>query len=68
MNLNGWKYILTYGSFLDVYAKGNNRVIVDKNSGRVVARYVIDNKNAKGGTQDITTTPSDRQRQQKLVS
>ena len=50
-----------------MYANGNNRVIVDKNSGRVVARYVIDNKNAKGGTQDITTTPSDRQRQQKLV-
>lgn len=54
MKLKGWKYILTYGSFLDAYAKGDKRVIVDKKSGRVVARYVIGNKKAKDGTQDNT--------------
>ncbi len=44
MNLKGWKYILTYGSSLDVYGKGNQRVAVERNSGRVVARYFVDKK------------------------
>jgi hypothetical protein len=44
MNLKGWKYILTYGSSLDVYAKGNQRVAVERSSNRIVARYFIDKK------------------------
>ena len=42
--LKGWKYILTYGSSLDVYGKGNQRIAVERNSSRVVARYFVDKK------------------------
>ena len=44
MNLKGWKYILTYGSSLDVYGKGNQRVAVERNSDKVIARYFVDKK------------------------
>lgn len=44
VDLKGWKYILTYGSSLDVYGKGNQRVAIERNSGRVVARYFVDKK------------------------
>ena len=41
MNLTGWEYILSYGYSLDLYTKGNRRVAMDRNTGRVVLDYII---------------------------
>jgi hypothetical protein len=43
-NLKGWQYILTYGLSLDVYARGNQRICVERGSNEVVLRYVFDKK------------------------
>ncbi len=56
MNLKGWKYILTYGSSLDVYAKMNHRVAVERSSGTVVVRYVIGN-HSKGRLSGQSSVP-----------
>ena len=42
MNLEGWEYVLTFGFSLDIYAKGNDRIMVNRNSGRVVLRFTVD--------------------------
>ena len=42
MNLNGWEYILTFGFSLNIYAKGDDRIMVDRNSGRVMLRFTVD--------------------------
>ena len=37
--LAGYKYIITYAGFLDVYGKGNERVMVDRRTGEIVLTY-----------------------------
>jgi hypothetical protein len=32
----------TFGYSADIYAKGSRRVLVDKNSGEVICRYVLE--------------------------
>jgi hypothetical protein len=39
--MRGWRYILTYGYDLDLYANGKVRIAIDRGSGRVVLRYRI---------------------------
>jgi len=39
MNLKGWKCIFTYGLSLDVYAKRNQRIAVERSSDTVVVRW-----------------------------
>lgn len=41
MNLEGWEYLVTYGLNMDIYAKGNDRVGIDRDTGRVVIRYKV---------------------------
>ena len=37
----GWKYIFTYGYIADVYGKGNQRKIVNRDTRRTIAIYTI---------------------------
>lgn len=39
MDLSGWTYLLTFGYDLDIYAKGNRRVGIDRKTGEVVIEY-----------------------------
>jgi len=41
--LAGYKYIITYAGFLDVYGKGDERVMVDRRTGEIVLTYDIRN-------------------------
>ncbi|KKL13220.1 hypothetical protein LCGC14_2527910 [marine sediment metagenome] len=41
MDLTEWTYLLTFGYSLDVYAKGNQRVGVERSTGKVVISYTI---------------------------
>ena len=40
MNLKGWKYLFTFDYSLDIYAKGDRRVGIDRKTGEVVIEYV----------------------------
>jgi hypothetical protein len=44
VDLKGWQYILTYGLSLDVYARGNQRIGVERGSNEIVLRYVFGEK------------------------
>lgn len=46
MELTGWTYLLTYGYKGDVYAKGKERVMIDRRTAAVIVRYKV---NKKGG-------------------
>ena len=46
--MKGWRDVLTYGYSLDLYARGNQRRGVDRESGKVVLKYTF---NKKGGLQ-----------------
>ncbi len=37
----GFKFITTYANFLDVFGKGNKRIIVDRRTGKVILTYDI---------------------------
>ena len=39
--MKGWRYVLTYGYSLDIYARGNQRTGVDRVSDKVVERYPL---------------------------
>jgi len=39
--MEGWTYILTYGNYLDIYARGSERVGVDRRTKRVVITYSV---------------------------
>ena len=39
MNLEGWEYLFTFGYSLDIYAKGNRRIGVDRETGEKVIEY-----------------------------
>lgn len=39
--MKGWKYLLTYGYSLDLYAKGQERKAIDRDTGRVVLHYWV---------------------------
>ena len=41
INLTGWKYLFTFGYSGDVYAKGNQRRIVDRRTGQLIVEYKI---------------------------
>ena len=41
MKLDGWVRIDTFGNSADIYAKDNRRVLVDRNSKRVICRYMF---------------------------
>ncbi len=45
--MKGWRYVLTFGYSLDIYARGNQRIGVDRKSGKVDLRYPFNKK--KGG-------------------
>ena len=49
LELDGWVNISTFGNSADIYAKGRRRVLVDKNSGEVICRYVVVKKADEGG-------------------
>jgi len=36
MNFAGWTYLFTFGSSLDIYAKGKERVRIDRKTGEVI--------------------------------
>ena len=42
LRLDKWVYMGTFGYSADIYAKGSRRVLVDKNSGEVICRYVLE--------------------------
>ena len=37
----GWKYIFTYGYTANVYGKGNQRKIVNRDTRRIIVTYTI---------------------------
>jgi len=37
-NLDGWRFVLTIGYDLDIYAKGNSRVGIDRKTGKVIIK------------------------------
>ena len=39
--LKGWTYLFTFGYTVLVFAKGNHRKGIDKNTGAVVAEYDV---------------------------
>jgi len=39
--MKGWKYILTYGYSLNIYGRGDKRIAIDENTGKVVLEYTI---------------------------
>lgn len=39
MNLEGWKYLLTFGHNLDIYGKGKRRVGVIRDTGQMLIGY-----------------------------
>lgn len=38
-DLAGWEYLLTFGTRLDVYKRGAERVVVNKDTGELVTKY-----------------------------
>ena len=47
--MKGWRYVLTYSYSLDLYARGNQRIEIDRRLAKVVLRYPFNKK--KGGLQ-----------------
>ena len=41
----GWTYLLTFGDDLDIYAQGDMRRAVDRETGRVLFEYPIKEPN-----------------------
>jgi len=41
MDLTGWTFILTFGKNLDIYGQGEERVGIDRDTGRVVMSYTV---------------------------
>jgi len=41
MDLTGWTFILTFGKNLDIYGRGEERVGIDRDTGRVVMSYTV---------------------------
>lgn len=41
MDLTGWTYQFTFGYHLDVYARGSERVGVDRRTGQKVISYTF---------------------------
>ena len=39
--MKGWRYVLTYGYSLDIYARGDQRKGVNRKSGKVFLRYPL---------------------------
>lgn len=39
--MKGWRYVLTYGYSLDLYARGNRRKAIDRDTGQVVLVYTM---------------------------
>ena len=39
--IKGWTYLLTFGYSLDIYARGNKRRAVDRNTGEVKDEYTF---------------------------
>ena len=39
----GYKYIIGYGDFLEIYGKGNKRVGVDRRTDRIILEYDMRN-------------------------
>ena len=37
-DLTGWKYLLTYGYSLKLYARGTDRIVI-REDGKVIVRY-----------------------------
>lgn len=44
--MNGWQYLFTFGYSLDIYARGNERIAVDKKTGKILLRYGVKNEKA----------------------
>ena len=40
-NLEGWHYIGPCEGNIDIYARGNERVVIDRKSGRLITRYLM---------------------------
>ena len=36
-----FKFVTTYANFLDVFGKGNERIIVDRRTGKVILTYDV---------------------------
>lgn len=53
-----WTYILTYGRYLDIYARGSERVGVDRKTKGVVITYSFQKakeKKGAGGNESMPT-------------
>ena len=40
-NLDDWTLVGTFGNGADIYAKGNHRVLIDRDSKKVFCRYEV---------------------------
>ena len=41
LKLDGWVHIDAFGDSADIYTKGRWKILVDKNSGEVICRYLL---------------------------
>ena len=41
LNLDDWTLKGTFGNDADIYAKGNHRVLIDRDSKRVICQYEV---------------------------
>jgi len=41
LNLDEWTLVGTFGNGADIYAKGNHRVLIDRDSKRVICQYEV---------------------------
>lgn len=49
MDLKGWKYISDFGFTSAVYGKGDERVVVDKESSEIVVEYRMSVRGVSNG-------------------
>ncbi len=49
----GFKFITTYANFLDVFGKGNERIIVDRRTGKVIVTYDMRDKPQEKGKGEL---------------
>ena len=40
-NLDEWTYVGTFAKGADIYAKGNHRVLIDRDSKKVICQYEV---------------------------
>jgi hypothetical protein len=41
LNLAGWTYLFMYGYSASVWGRGNERVMMDETTGKLIIRYTV---------------------------